>query len=317
MAINICATLGGNTGAPLCDVRMGRARIILLTTGKEFTADDIADSASFQEALETAMLLSKSSANKVYAFPAANETTDNTGDPATGTLADGYEEVLNEALPKYLLRSKVGTCVQQQMASFNGWPGKVYVIDESNILWFRTTASGGAAGFSTGYLYTNPPKFKGSSDVNTANTRLTFGSVDDFKSNVGAVQLDFGVNALTNILDVVLDDRESENTSGALNNVFVIGGKTKCEGTDIYESYSALLANIAYWRAYLADGTDLSLSSVTVNSGESGWNITMTSGVFSGLASGTVFYIDLETPTVLNAAGITGIEGNKLRFVKF
>lgn len=317
MAINICATLGGNTGAPACDVRMGRPKFLLLTTSKEFSAGDIDDSASFQQALEAAMLLSKTNANKVYAFPAANETTDNTGDPATGTLADGYEEVLNEALPKYLLRSKVGTCVQQQMASFNGWPGKIYVVDESNILWFRTTATGGAAGFSCGYLYTNPPKFKGSSDVQTANTRLTFGSIDDFKRNVGAIQLDFSVSALTNILDVVLDDRESENTSGALNNVFVIGGKTLCEGTDIYAAYSTLLANTAYWRAYKSDGTTITLTSVTVNSGLSGWNITLDSATFTAMSSGDIFFIDLETPTVLHAAGIDGIEGIKIRFAKF
>ena len=317
MAINICAQIGGNTGAPLCDVRMGRIKYLLLTTGKEFTASDIADSGSFEEALEEAMLLAKSNANKVYAFPAANETTDNTGDPATGTLADGYEEVLNEALPKYLLRSKVGTCQQQQMASFNGWPGKIYIVDESNILWFRTTSSGGAAGFATGYLYTNPPKFKGSTDVQTANTRLTFGSIDDFKTNVGAIQLEFNVAALVNILDVVLDDRESENTSGALNNVFVIGGKTKCEGTDIYEAFSTALASTSMWQAYESDGTVIPLTSVTGNAGEEGWNITLDSTAFNALASGAVFYIDLAAPATLVAGGVTGIEGIRLRFRKF
>jgi hypothetical protein len=317
MAINICATLGGNTGAPACDVRMGRPKYILLTTGREFAETDIEDSAAFQSALQTAMLLPKSNANKVYAFPQANESTDNTGDPSLGTLADGYEEVLNEALPKYLLRSKAGTCVQQQMQSFNGWPGKVYVVDDSNIMWFRTTSADGAAGFTCGYLYTNPPKFKGSGDVNTANTRLTFGSIDEFKTKVGAIKLDFNVSTLTNILEVELDDRESENTSGALNNVFVIGGKTRCEGTDIYAAYSTALNSVARWRAYQSNGTVISITTVTTNAGLSGWNITLNSAAFTALPSGTVFYIDLETPTVLHAAGIDGIEGNRIRFVKF
>lgn len=317
MAINVCATLGGNLGTPACDVRMGRPKILLLTTSKEFTEADITDSQSFQAALQTAMLLGKADANKIYAFPVANEATNNTGDPSTGTLADGYEEVLNEALPKYLLRSKVGTCVQQQMASFNGWSGKVYVIDDNGILWFNITASGGASGFTTGYLYTNPPQFKGSGDVNTANTRITFGTIDEFKYDVGAIKLDFSATSLLNILDVTLDDRETENTSGALNNVFIIGGKTKCEGTDLYAAYSTGLANVARWRAYKADGTAIAITSVTVNATLLGWNITLNSGEFTALASGTVFYIDLATPTVLHAAGVVGIEANKLRFVKF
>jgi hypothetical protein len=120
--INVCATLGGNTGRPDCDVRMGRIKYLLLTTSKEFTETNIASSEAFEAALQTAMLLANSDANKIFAFPEMRDVTDNSGDPATGTLADGFEEVLNEALPKYLAKSTPGVCVQQAMASFNGWP---------------------------------------------------------------------------------------------------------------------------------------------------------------------------------------------------
>lgn len=315
--INVCATLGGNTGKPDCDVRMGRIKFTGLSTAREFTAAELATSEAFQEALQAAMLLANADANKVFMFPEMREATDNSGDPATGALADGYEEVLNEALPKYLLRSTPGVCVQQAMASFNGYPGRQFIIDENNILWYKVTSTGGGKGFSTGYLYTNPPKFKGSGDVQTANTRLTFGSIDEFKSGVGALKLDFAISDLDNIQDVVLDDRETENASGALNNVFIIGGKIKCEGTDIYAAYSTALANVARWRAYTADGTPIVITSVTVNPTLLGWNITLTGATFTSMPVGTVFYIDLATPDVLKAAGVTGIEGNKIRFVKF
>jgi hypothetical protein len=315
--INVCATLGGNTGRPACDVRMGRIKYLLLTTSKEFTEANMATSEAFEAALQAAMLLSNTDANKIFAFPEMRDVTDNTGDPALGTLADGYEEVLNEALPKYLLRSTSGTCVQQAMASFNGWPGKTFVIDENGILWYKTTTTNGGRGFTVGYLYTNPPKFKGSGDVQTSNTRFTFGSIDEFKTNVGALKLEFALSDLLQIQDVVLDDREDENDSGALNNVFVIGGKIRCEGTDIYAAYADLLNAVARWRAYKADGSALTIDSVSKNAGESGWNITLAAAGFNGMAAGDVFYIDLATPTVLHAAGVDGIEGVKLRFVKF
>lgn len=315
--INVCATLGGNTGTPACDVRMGRIKYLLLTTSKEFTEANIASTEALELALQAAMLLSNSDANKVFAFPAMRDVTNNTGDPATGTLADGYEEVLNEALPKYLLRATPGTCVQQAMASFNGWNGRLFVIDENNIFWYRDNGSNGAKGFSTGYLYTNPPQFKGSADIQTSNTRITFGSIGEFKSGVGAIKIEFEVADLNNLKDVVLDDREDENDSGALNNVFIIGGKIRCEGTDIYAAYSSLLNAVARWRAYKSDGTAITIDTVSLNAGESGWNITLNSTAFNALTSGTVFYIDLATPTTLAAAGVTGIEGNKLRFVKF
>lgn len=317
MSINVCTTLGGNTGKPGCDVRMGRIKYLLLTTGKELTANDLADSEALKDALQAAMLLESSSANKMFAFPEMRDVTDNTGDPATGTLADGYEEVLNEALPKYLLRSTPGTCVQQAMASFNGWPGKVYFIDENNIFWYKTKADGGGKGWSTGYLYTNPPKPKGSGDVQTANTRFTFGANGEFKNNVGAVKVDFDLGDLDNLKDVLLDDRESENTSGALNNVFIIGAKVKCEGTDLYATHSAALNATARWRAYTSGGTPITLTAVALSVGNLGWQITLDSTAFNGLAVGTVFYIDLATPPTLKAAGVTGIEGVRLRFVKF
>ena len=317
MGINVCATLGGNTGNPPCDVRMARPKYLLLSTSKEFTSGDIQDSASFKVALQAAMQLGNSDANKVYAFPEGRDITDNTGDPTEGSLADGYQEVLNEALPKYLIKSTPGTCVQQIMASFNGWPGKMFIVDANQILWFVQQADGGAVGFSVGSLYTNPPKFKGSTEVNTANTRIVFGSIDEFKSNVGAIKLDFNVKSLTNVIDVVLDDRTSGDASGPVSNVFVIGGKILCDGTDIYAAYSAGLNATTKWRSYKADGTPISITTVTLNAGLSGWNVTIDSVAFAALASGDVFYIDLQTPTVLAAAGIIGIEATKLRFAKF
>lgn len=315
--INVCATLGGNMGKPLCDVRMGRIKFLLLTTGKEFTEEDVADSEAFQDALQTAMLLPSSSSNKVFATPEMNEAADNTGDPNTGTLADGYEEVLNEALPKYLLRSVVGVCTQQQLASFNGWPGKVYIIDDQNILWYIVQSSGDSKGFSCGYWYTNPPKFKGSGDVQTANTRITFGSIDEFKQDIGALKLDFSITSLINLQDVQLSDLETENISGSLNNVFIIGAKTVCERKNLYDNLSTSLAAVGKWQAYKADGTAITITTVTVNSTKHGWNITLDSTTYNAMSHGDVFYINLADPATLHAAGIDGYEGKKIRFVKY
>lgn len=312
--INVCATLGGNLGRPGCDVRMGRIKFLLLTTGKQFTAEQIASSEAFQDALQESMLLENSSSTKVFAFPEMRDVTNNSGDPATGTLADGYEEVLNEALPKYLAKSTPGVCVQQAMASFNGWPGRFYFIDENNIFWFIVTTAGGAKAFTCGYLYTNPPAPKGSGDVQTANTRLTFGSINELKSNVGALKLDFDVSSLVNVQDVELYDAEDENVSGSLNNTFLIGAKTVCEGTDLYTTHSALLT-AARWRAYTAAGDAIAITSVTPTGGY--WQVVLNSAAYNALAEGTVFYIDLVAPATLAAAGIDGIEAKKLRFVKF
>lgn len=316
--INVCATLGGNTKTPNCPVKMGRIKNLLPTGSKEFTAADLATSEAFQAALQTAMLLSNSDTNKVFGFPTMHEVANNTGDPQVQALADGFEEVTNEALPKYALKSTPDACTQQAMASFNGWLGKNYIIDEKNVLWYRLKSNGGGKGWSTGNLYTPPPSWRGTDVGQSATTRITFADIDEFKRGVGALQLNFNVTDLLNLQDVVLDDREVAQNSNSIasNNVFTIGGKMKCEGTDIYTAFSAALNNIARWRAYTSAGTPITILSVALNAGVSGWDITLTSAEFNALASGTVFYIDLATPTVLHAAGVDGIEGNKIRFVK-
>jgi hypothetical protein len=143
---------------------------------------------------------------------------------------------------------------------------------------------------------------------------LTFGSIDELKSNVGALKLDFSIADLDNMQDVILTDEESENVSGALNNTFLIGAHTRCEGTDIYTTYSALLT-AAMWRAYTAAGDAIALTSVTPTGGN--WQIVLNSAAYNALPVGTVFYIDLVVPATLVANGIEGIEAIKLRFVKF
>lgn len=313
--INVCATNARNMGRPGCDYRMGRIKYLGLSVSKEFTEAELETSEGFETALQNAMLLANGNANKIFLFPEMRDVTNNTGDPNTGALADGFEEVLNEALPKYLLKSTPGICVQQAMASYNGWAGKLFFIDENNVLLYKTKTNGGGKMFNCGYLYTNPPSPKGSGDVQTANTRVTFGSIDDFKSNVGALKLDFNPADLTQMQDVILTDEEDENVSGALNNTFLIGAKTRCDETNLYTTYKDLLT-LALWRAYQSDGTALSLSGVTPIDGSSAWQVVMTYAVYNALPTGTVFYIDLVPPVTLRGSDIDGLEAVKIRFVK-
>src|SRR5574341_871622 len=242
MGINVCSTLGGNTGKPPCDVRMARPQYIMPTRGKVFAVADLADSATFKAALKAAMLKTRTDSDKVFCFPLMRVVDDNTGDPNTQALADGYEEVINEVLPKYTLQSTAGVCVVQAMCEFNGWTDGVFVVDVNKILWYVTTSSSGAQAFSVGTLYTDPPRFGNSSNIQTSKTKLTFGTIEEFKSNIGAIKLDFDPSKLVNLVDVTLVEKAAQAT-----NVFTLGGIVECAGTDIYASYSSGLANIARW----------------------------------------------------------------------
>lgn len=310
--IDICGTLGGNLGKPACDVVMGKIKYPMPTRGKTFSASDLASSDAFKAALKTAMLQIRTSNNKVFCFPKMRVVDDNTADPNTQALADGYEEVLNESLPLYNLQSTVGVCVQQSMCEYNGWKDKSFVVDDKNIFWYKITADGGGEGFTIGNFYTPAPRWGNSSNINTVKTRMLLGDVDEFKSGIGALKLDFDPFKLVNTVDVKLLEKAAQST-----NVFTIGGIVECAGTDIYDSYSSGLANVARWVVKRLDtGASITITSVTADATNKGWDITLDSTIYTALPSGTKLEFSLVDPATLDAAGVSGIESFTIVYTK-
>jgi hypothetical protein len=309
--INLTTTLGGNTGKTAGDVRMGRPKALLLTRGKEFSESDRADSETFEAALLVSMLLSRTSANKVFLMTGFREADRNTAEPNVASLADGYEEVLNESVPKYTFKHTTGTAQAQSMVAFNGWNDQVFVLDDKNILWGVKTSSNGMKGFSVGQLYTTPPDFGGSGSINTAITKISFGSVEEFKSGLVALKLDFNVADLTDIVDVELAE-----VAAASGYAFKIGAKTKYAGTDIYETYADLLAVVGAWSATLPDGTSVTIASVAKDATNKGWTVTLASSPV--IAAGVKIKINLVDPTALAALAtpVEGIEGVYVKVAK-
>jgi hypothetical protein len=316
MKIRIVGQLGANTGKTIGDVRLGRIKTLILTQGFEFTEAQLADSESIFEAIRDAMLASKSSVNKVYILTGFREADNNTGDPNTAALADGYEEVLNEALAKFVFRHTAGAALAQAYEEFNGWNDAMYVIDDKNIFFGVTKSNAGGRGFSCGYFFANYPNFGSSGAINTGQIRVTFGTTEEFKKgSIFARKLNFSVSTLPNIVDVELT--EDAPASGY---AFKIVAANKYSGTNIAENYADLLNVVGAWKITKKDGTEVDVASVakdaTLDNGEGGWTVTADSAV--AIAPGTELYIDLVDPTALKAlaASVEGIEGIKVKVVK-
>ena len=311
--INACATRGTNLGKAPCDVRMARPKYIFPTRGKVFTAAELADPTTFKAALKAALLQVRTSNDKIFQFPLMRVADDNTAEVSPATLADGYEEILNESLPLYNLQSTATVCVNTGMTSFNGWNEKVFVLDVNNVWWYVSTSDNGGAGFTVGSLYTDPPRFGNSSNIKTSNTRLLFGDLDEFKEGLGAIKLDFNPAKLIEpINDVTLVEK-----AAAAANVFTVGGIIKCAGTDIFSKYSAALANSARWTIKnLTTGAAIAITSVAADAVNAGWDITADNTAYTGLASGTKLEINIADPATLNTAGVNGIEGISIVYTK-
>ena len=313
--INISTTLGTNTGKSLGDVRMGRIKHIILTRGKEFTAEELADSDALMAAIIAGIQQPRTSVNKLFVFTGFREAEDKTGDPQTGTLGDGYEEVLNEAIPKIDLKHTAGVAQTQSFVTFNGWSDKFYFIDDQGILWYRDTSSEGGKGFTLAGLYASYPRPGGTGNIVTGLVKLTLASADEFKSAVGAVKLGFNIAELPEIVDVALME-----VAGTAGYVFNIAAKRKYAGTNIYETYKTLLAQKEAWEITKKDGTPVAVEACaaddTLNGNKGGWKVTADDT--TPIAADTELFINLKSPAVLAELALPteGIEGIRVKVVK-
>jgi hypothetical protein len=313
--INVVTQLGANTGQSIGDVRMGRPKAFFFTRGFEFAPADLLDSDSLFAALTTAMNLSRTHINKVFMFTGFHEADDNTGDPQEQSLADGYSEVLNEALAKYTLKHTAGVAQTQSFVEFNGWEDGVYVLDDKNLFWYRGKSNNGGRFFDVGALYSTYPRFGNTGNINTGLTKITFGTPEDFKQGLGCVKLTHSISELPNMVDVTL--AEGAVASGY---AFKIVARNKYTGTNIYQTYADLLNVVGAWKISKKDGTVVTVASVakdaTLDSNNGGWTVTANSTPTINPA--TELYIELVDPTALAAltTSVTGIESFKVKVLK-
>jgi hypothetical protein len=311
--LNISVSLGANTGQVVGDLRMGRPKHLLLTNGAELTNADLADSESLQAWLDAKMSLSRTDPQKVFLFTGFHEMENTTGDPNVGTLQDGYEEVLNEAIPKYLGRHTADIGQTQSFVAFNGFTGKVYVIDTNGRFFYVGKENGGGKGFSLAYLYSSYPQWGGSGAINTGTVRFTLGDVEQLKNNVGAVQVSFNPADLVNMVDVKLKE-----VAAAAGYAFKIGLYTNYTGTNIYSqgTYQDDLAVVGAWKATNPDGSNITIASVAKDAVNKGWTVTL--GSTPVIPLGTKIKIELVSPTALAAltAPVEGIESIAAKVTK-
>ncbi|RYD50944.1 MAG: hypothetical protein EOP83_23595, partial [Verrucomicrobiaceae bacterium] len=273
---------------------MGRPKILILSRGATFTSSELATSAAFKAALQAKMNLARSASGKCFIVDGNREADNKTGEPATGNLGDGYIEVLNDALPTYDFKNTKGVAEQQSLVSFNGFTDTVYIIDHNGILWHRGGASGSGKGFTIGNFYATAPAFGGTGNINTNLVKLTFGDADEFKTNVGALKLDFTAAELNQLTDVLLS--EAASASGY---AFKIAVKQRFAGNSVYAEYEAGLNQTGAWKATLADGTDVVIASVAGNDAGEYWLVTLASS--PTIAAEALITIELKDPATLAA----------------
>ncbi|MDP4151192.1 MAG: hypothetical protein Q8943_17430 [Bacteroidota bacterium] len=305
MSLNLCGTIGGNTGPIDCDVARGIAMVPIIG-GKSFVAADYATQAAFAAALIAACKLATGNGNKLFPFPLSQDVAEKTPANKEGTLGLGFTQTLLEGRPAYETQVLIGQTQFQNLRKWNRVIAPVFMLDDQNNVWGKLNSDGSFVGLQAYIFVSGLPFGDGAKNI-TAKISISFLSAADFNDNCAYMGIPANTT-LTGLKNVVL----TVNTGGHASNVWHISANilTAALGKKInleQNGYAMLLASAALWTASTPAGS-LAITSVADDPTNGGWTVTFNSAAYTALAAATQITLSLADPTTLDTANVTGVE---------
>lgn len=312
--INLCGSVGANTGKMDCDPRRANFKTIIVG-GASFDSTQYGTAAAFQAAFQAAMNLGTGNSGKLYPFPEFVGVAVNTEANKEATFGNGQKITIAEGRPSYTCDLRIGSTLERALRKFNSAIVPVFAFDDAGNVWGKLNSAGKFVGYQA-ELFTKGADF---GDYNNAQfTRLTisFQSASDFYDFAAFAKTDFDTSALEGLLDVVLYE-----AAVSVTNVRKIGGKVLNaqlgKDQNIADTYDTELGVGSLWTAKNATtGAAIVLTSVAYDAALKAFTYTMDSTAYTALPSLTKIEVNLVGPTALAAAGVTGIEGLPLIITK-
>lgn len=316
MPANLCAQIGANTGEIACDKAKAVTKKLFIFNGSVPGVASM-DNATFLAALVTKSKLSKLATEKIFPLPEVQDIS-NTSDANTeGTLGLGFKTILREGKPSFEYKFFAGNALLKQLRKFNNSTVRFVELDTNSNLW-GTTLSGAFTGISAKMFFTGGKAATGAAvEEGVVTLRLSVLSTAEYTDNAVFMPITGNINDVVGLLDVDLSE-----VSAHVSNVYKIFVQAPTSQANLminfYDDYSTLLANVAMWEAFTGNtfNTSLVITSVAADAANKAFTVTFDTTAFGALAVGAKIKLNLKAPNVLDAANITGIEGNAIILTK-
>jgi hypothetical protein len=312
-----CGSIDTNTGGIKCDPRKAIPKNMLLG-GKAFNSSETANSDAFHVAVSAAVKLAKGSAAKLFPFPEIQGVTNNQEANAEGALGLGLKFILREGKPAYAFDIVTGTALERKLRKFNRQTVPVFIVDDANQVWGKKDSAGNFVGFDALIFVTGKPFSDGSSvESERAQVIVSFVSAADLFDNAYIMPIDFNINSIEGLLDVEFRE-PSAHVSNAYKLVAEIDKGYVNEKLNVYDTYADEFEDEALWAQGVGVGyaTPLVLTTAVKDATNKGWTLTYDNTQFTALAAGAKIKQNFAAPSVLDAADVTGIEGNAIILTK-
>lgn len=303
-----CSLIGGNTGFGNCTIDIKNiVGAIIVPAGITFSASNTATSAAFLTALQAATLAVKT--QRAFPIHGFEEIKDNTEAPIEDKLGYGGRAITREGYYDWSFQIiKGGFCLSKALRAFNNQNVDVFFVDANNLVFGqKITSSTGVvtfAGINQAYVYQNPFKVNDGAKVSQYIQKFVFkpGFIDSF----GGIQLNPGdFDQIVGLQNVAL------SSGGArVANVSLAKGMFSCGGASLGVTYGALLnvANLWTVQDSVTGNFYATITSVAYSATTDTYTITVPTSD-PAYNAGNPVNINLASASVLNAAGIIGIEG--------
>lgn len=301
------ATSTFNSGFALCDViRKAPKALLLVDSGVEFNASQRASIAILTAAIKTATRGSRGA--RVFPIMQLTNFEDVSTAPtkaAVGNLSI-QQITMQQGVPAFNFQHRKGDLFHQQLSAAQNANLKLFIIDDAYVLYGTKTPAGNLTGFTLSEFYAELAKFATATEPSKYPFSVVLESIIEYKENLAIVQLDATILNISGNVEVNL------NTPGAplvqAANVAKItpigrGGK------NIGVLYPTALAVVGAWTAInMQTGAAFTITSVTWDSVNLRFNVTLDSTAYTALTTGDKVSIDLVTPAALLALGVDGFE---------
>jgi hypothetical protein len=296
---NYCSNSGGNTGLPACDLDA------IVTVGMIATPKNAVIPAGTENVLEFLQSKFKENNKANRWFPIVDKgwtVTNNSEEPTIGTLGSGYSQKLRDGNAIYKYDLAFGLCKSKSISQFDSWRGGVFLVSKDGRLVGRRREDGGLAAFIPNSLYTTANPLGDGQNISVIAITANFGDLKQFTEilEVSEKIENFDVDELNGIIDVKL------SVVGQGTGYVDVLVQTKCDGVNLYDTYSTELEAVAVWALInSATGATANITAVAAQAGTKSFRVSTAAG------AGT-YKLSLADITTLATAGVEGYESNTI-----
>jgi hypothetical protein len=308
----VCAKKIQKTGFGECwkDLKMPRGAF-KVPKGKIYSQTELD---SWRATLQ-AGVLANSVSNRIFPLHGFRTLTDNSEETVMQTFGDGSQIPVRNGNYRWTFQYiDGGLCLSKALDShnFSGQTTWLFYDDDFSFFGYRKQASDGSYGLAGVPLIFHAMPFKVSTGAEVTSYRVYFDIKPDYLNKyLGFIDnIGFDPTEITGLQNIVLQ-QTGVSSAGVVKIKALVG----CDYSNIQDLYPTELASTALWIATNATtGNVINIASVAMDSNTKSYVITLSSSDPDyPSTSGGLVDITLVGPTDLDAADISGFEGNTVQ----